>query len=93
MPGYAVAPSTDQILVAQPDTIEEIYNKVFYGFKYNPETGKTTVEVIREGEPIKLPESESYLAYEYAHWFASAKAINFTWEDSNKKTRLLMEIV
>lgn len=93
MPGYSIVPNANEpILVVDPETLEEIYNKVFYGLRYNPEDGKVTVEVIREDEAISLPETDTYHSYEYAHWFASPKSINFTWKES-KKTHLFMEVV
>ncbi len=93
MPGYAIQPKLDKpILIVEPDTLDELYDNTFYGLKYNPITAEVIIEVIQEGEPIKLPESQVYRTYEYAHWFASPKQINFTW-DQSKGTNLLMEVI
>lgn len=93
MPGYAVEPKdSSSLLVVEPETFEELYGKVFYGMKYNPETATVSVEVIREGEVVSLPEQTSWIPEEYIHWFASPKSINFVWEEA-RGTHLLMEVV
>jgi hypothetical protein len=94
MPGYAIQPDINKpILIVNPDTLEELYENVFYGIKFDPSEGKATIEVIREGEPVSLPESNNYTDFnDYAHWLASSKSINFSWE-TNKKTHLLMEVI
>lgn len=93
MPGYAIEPNVNKpTLIISPDTIDELYGNVFYGIVYDPESGKVNVEVIQEGEPIRIPESSTYVTEEYAHWFASSKQINLTW-DQSKGTHLLMEVI
>jgi hypothetical protein len=93
MPGYAIEPQkSDSLLVVEPETFEELYGKVFYGMTFDPESGSATVEVIREGEIVSLPEQTNWIPEEYIHWFASPKSINFTWEGT-KGTHLLMEVV
>jgi len=92
MPGYAISPKLEKpVIIPDPETIEELYDNVFYGFKYDPVDGEVIVEVINENEPIKLPESTSYKPYEYVHWFASPKNLNFIW-DQSKGTHLLVEV-
>jgi len=84
MPGYAIEPNTAKpILVFEPDTIDELYERAFYGIKYNANTGKAYMEVVSEDEPIKLPQSGTIGNDDYAHWFASSKQINLTWRDED----------
>lgn len=93
MPGYAVPPVQNKpILIVEPDTIEDLYDNVFYGMMYDPSEGRVTLEILREEEDISIPASSTYLFYEYAHWFSSSKSINFTWKESNK-THLFLEII
>lgn len=93
MPGYAIAPNTSKpTLIVSPNTVDELYENTFYGIMYDPESGKVDLEVIQEGESIKIPESTTYKVEEYAHWFASSKQINLTW-DQSKGTHLLMEVI
>jgi len=93
MPGYAISPDQSSIFIVEPETLDELYGKVFYGIKYDPSEGQVSVEIIREGEIIRLPETNDFKTYEYAHWFSSSKSINFVWEDTFRSTHLLMEVV
>lgn len=93
MPGYTTnVSSSNQILIFEPDTLDELYDRVFYGMTFDPESGKISIEVIKEDEPIELPTTTDFAIGEYAHWFASSKQINFTWKEG-EKTHLLLEVI
>ena len=79
-------------LIVKPDTLDELYDKAFYGLKFDPSQGRLTVEVIKEDEPVVLPESNSYRTEEYATWFASAKNLNFEWKENVKASHLYLEV-
>lgn len=93
MPGYAIEPNTAApILLFEPDTIDELYGRVLYGIKFDPETGKATLEVVGDDDPISLPQQDLSNNDDYVHWFASTKAINLTWRQT-RPSHLYMEVV
>ena len=93
MPGYTKdVSSSNQILIFEPDTLDELYDRVFYGLTFDPLLGKVSIEVIKEDEAIELPTTTSFSIGEYAHWFASSKQINFTWKEG-EETHLLLEVI
>ena len=93
MPGYAIDPNTSgPILLFEPDTIDELYDRVLYGIKFDADTGKTTLEVVGEDEPISLPQQGLSNDEDYVHWFASRKAINLTWRET-KASHLYLEVI
>lgn len=67
------------------------FDKTFYGFKVNRDTGKLTVEVINDGSPVELPVDDVIDYDDYKTWFWSKNTVQFSWRAS-KKTHLLMEI-
>jgi hypothetical protein len=79
-------------LIVKPDTLDELYEKAFYGLKFSPLEGRLTVETIKEDEPVVLPESTSYKTEEYVTWFASAKNLNFKWKEYIKASHLYLEV-
>lgn len=94
MSGYAIEPNLNKsILVSEPDTIDELYGRVLYGIKFDPDTGKTILEIVGEDDPIILPQTGSTNDSDYAHWFASSKLINLVWrEETTNKGHLFMEV-
>lgn len=93
MSGYAVGPKiVTNILQQEPDDVSELYDKIFYGIKYDPETGSAHIEKIEEGEVIRLPQTGITNSNDYVHYFSSSKNLNFSWstEDSS---RLLLEVI
>ena len=93
MSGYAIPSKENKAsFIFEPDTIDQLYDSVFYGMTFDPKEGKVTIEVIKEDEPIVIPDSLNFQDGDYAHWFSSSKEINFTWKET-KKTHLFMEVV
>jgi hypothetical protein len=93
MSGYSKQPySSNQVLIFEPDTVDELYDRVFYGMTYDPSTGKISVEIIKDGETIEIPNSTNFSEGSYAHWFSSSKQINFNWKES-EKSHLLIEVI
>lgn len=93
MSGYAVGPKNATNVVQQnPDDASQLYDKIFYGIKYDPETGSAYVEKIEEGEVIRLPQTGITSPDDYVHYFSSPKNLSFSWstEDSS---RLLLEVI
>jgi hypothetical protein len=73
-------------------SIDDIANKTFYGFKYNVDTGRLTVEKINDGSPVRLPNAEFIREDDYKHWLWTRNTLGFDW-NSTAKTRLLLEVV
>jgi hypothetical protein len=85
---------TTDIIIFEPDTVAELYGRVFYGLKYDPLTGLATVEQIESGEIIKLPTLSPGITHEnsdYVTWLSSTKYLDFTWE-STLSSNLIMEV-
>ena len=92
MPGYASQPNVNKpVLVATPDTVEEFYDNIFYGLKYDPTDGSAYFERIDTGEVIVLPEEGVKNSDDYVHYFTSPKKLNFTWSTEDP-SRLLLEV-
>lgn len=92
MPGYASQPNVNKpVLVATPDTVEEFYDNIFYGLKYDPTDGSAYFERIDTGEVIVLPEEGVINSDDYVHYFTSPKKLNFTWSTEDP-SRLLLEV-
>jgi len=73
-------------------SIDDIANKTFYGFKYNVDTGRLTVEKINDGSPVRVPDADLLREDDYKQWLFTRSTLNFDW-NSNAKTRLLLEVV
>jgi hypothetical protein len=92
MPGYASQPDPSKaVLVSTPDTVEEFYDNIFYGLKFNAEDGSAYFERIDSGEVIRLPENGVTNSDDYVHYFTSPKKLNFTWSDEDQ-SRLYLEV-
>ncbi len=85
---------TTDIILFQPDTVAELYGRVFYGFNYDPETGMAEIEQIESGEVISLPElgdGSIHNPADYVTWMASTKYLGFSWE-TTLSSNLIMEV-
>jgi hypothetical protein len=81
-----------QSIIEKPDTLNDLYSKAFYGFKYNIENGNFSIEFIKENEPIKIPVSSNFLgSYEYFTWLSSTKKLSFNWNDNDQ--HLYLEVI
>lgn len=92
MPGYASQPNPNKsVLISTPDTVEEFYDNIFYGLKYDPTDGSAYFERIDSDEVIVLPETGVTNSDDYVHYFTSPKKLNFVWSDEDP-SRLHLEV-
>lgn len=91
MPGFASP--TAPVLYGNADffNVQDIGDKTFYGFRYNPETAKLQVEVINDGSVVSLPDSRTIKSDDYKQWVWTRNNLNFSWNSSNK-SHLLVEV-
>lgn len=57
----------------------DLADKTFYGFRYNPDTGKLQVEVINDGSPVELPQDGIIDKYAYTQWLWTRDTLSFQW--------------
>lgn len=82
------------IIIFQPETVSDLYGRVFYGLKYDPETGMTEIEQIESDEIISLPvlgDGSAHNPDDYVTWMSSSKYLDFSWE-STLSSNLIMEV-
>lgn len=78
------------------DTATEVADKVFYGFRFNPETGKLYIDILDGDEPVSLPHTDVQIdRYQYQQWFWSKNSVSFYWGDNETrwKNKLLMRLL
>lgn len=83
-----------QVILFNPDTIQDLYGRIFYGLTYDPATGLANFEQIESGEAIKLPVLEpgsNHETTDYVTWLSSTKYLGFAWE-SALSSNLIMEV-
>lgn len=68
----------------------DLVDKVFYGFRMNPDDGGLNVEVLDGDTPVSLPQEGVIDKYDYKQWLWSKDTIQFYWGD---KGHLLMRLV
>lgn len=92
MPGYASQPDPSRPVISdEPEVIENFYDNVFYGVRFEPETGRAFIEKISSGEVIRLPEDGITRTDDYVHYFTSPKRLEFAWSETDA-SRLLLEV-
>jgi hypothetical protein len=92
MPGYASQPNPNRPVIAdEPEEIDEFYDNVFYGVRFDAETGRAFIEKIGSDEVIRLPEEGITRTDDYVHYFTSPKRLQFTWSETDA-SRLLLEV-
>lgn len=60
----------------------DVADKVFYGFRLNPDTGGLDVEVIDDdSQAVVLPDLQDKILdkYSYKHWVWSKNSLQFQW--------------
>lgn len=85
---------TSDIIIFQPETVTDLYGRVFYGLKYYPSTGLAEIEQIESDEIIRIPTLSPGITHEtsdYATWLSSTKYLDFAWE-STLSSNLIMEV-
>ena len=86
--------ASSDIIIFEPETVTDLYGRVFYGLNYDPETGMVEFEQIESGEVISLPvlgDGSTHNYADYATWLASTKYLGFSWE-STLSSNLIMEV-
>ena len=96
MPGYLINQSggeTSNAFSEQNSTdLNQAYDKKFYGFRFNAQTGKLTVDEINDSIMlIRLPEPNVINANDYKTWIWSQNTLTFGWS-ATQKTNATMEI-
>jgi hypothetical protein len=69
--------------------MDELADKVFYGFKVNPDTSHLDVDVIDGDRPIVLPQSDIIDPHDYKQWVFSNHALSFQWDKGHLQVRIL----
>jgi len=78
-------------IIVEPDTLAEVYGRVFYGLRYNPATGVAYFEKIENDEIISIPTPNNISVDDYQTWLSSKKYLDFTWETATS-SNLIMEV-
>jgi hypothetical protein len=68
----------------------DLADKVFYGFRLNPDTGNLNIEVLDGDTPVSLPQDDIIDKYDYKQWVWSKDTIQFEWGNNG---RLLMRLI
>lgn len=68
----------------------DLADKVFYGFRMNPDNGGLNIEVLDGDTPVSLPQDEIIDKYDYKQWFWSKDTVQFEWGANG---RLLMRLI
>lgn len=62
----------------------DLADKTFYGFRYDTNTGRLSVEIINDGEtPVVLPQEGIIDSTDYKQWFWSQNTVQFRFSDNN----------
>jgi hypothetical protein len=78
------------------DTATEVADKVFYGFNFNPSSGKLYVDILDGDEPVSLPQTVVNIdRNQYQAWFWSKNSVLFYWGTNGTRwqNKLLMRLV
>lgn len=93
MPGYAIDSSQHKNFVYSDEaTLDNVVDKSFFGFIFDPETGNLTIKEIDDGDVVYLPEYGKNDSSDYVTWFWTKKNITFDW-DTTKPGHLIMEVL
>ena len=68
----------------------DLADKVFYGFRLDPDTGNLNIEILDGDTPVSLPEDSTIDKYDYKQWVWSKDTIRFEW---GTKGHLLMRLI
>jgi hypothetical protein len=56
----------------------DLADKVFYGFRLDPDNGGLTIEVLDGDTAVSLPQNEIIDKYDYKQWFWSKDTVQRT---------------
>jgi len=68
----------------------DLADKVFHGFRLNPDDGNLNVEIIDGDTPISLPQDNIIDKYDYSHWLWTKDTIQYYWGNNG---HLLMRMI
>jgi hypothetical protein len=92
MPGFAKPQdlTNNSTIIGEVSTIDDVANKVFYGFRYYKDTGKLILEILSGDDPVSLPKEDVINDLDYRQWIWTQKSLNFDWNNNNG--HLLVEV-
>jgi hypothetical protein len=92
MPGFAKPQdlTNNSTIIGEVSTIDDVANKVFYGFRYYKDTGKLILEILSGDDPVSLPKEDVINDLDYRQWIWTQKSLSFDWNDNNG--HLLVEV-
>lgn len=68
----------------------DLADKVFYGFRLNPDTGNLDIEILDGDTPVSTPQDGVIDKYDYKQWFWTKDTVRFEW---GTKGHLLMRLI
>jgi len=68
----------------------DLVDKVFHGFRLDPDTGNLTVEILDGDTPVSLPQDDIIDKYDYKQWLWTKDTLQFYW---GSKGHLLMRML
>lgn len=71
--------------------LETIADTVFYGFRFDPTTGRLVVEELSGADPVSLPQDNFLRKNDYWNWVWTRRDLAFRWNASDS-SHLLMEV-
>lgn len=97
MPGYLISQSgsaqVNNFSAQESSDINEAYDKIFYGFRVDPSTGKLFVDEINDNTmSVNLPDTNILNPLDYKTWIWSKNQLIFSW-NATKKTNMNMEML
>jgi hypothetical protein len=68
----------------------DLVDKVFHGFRLDPNTGNLNIEILDGDTPVSLPQDGVIDKYDYKQWLWTKDTLQFYWGD---KGHLLMRLI
>lgn len=95
MPGYAIDQAAHKnFIYADEATLDNVMEKTFIGFSYNPDNGNLNIVEIDDDSVVYLPQDNILdIDGDYKAWLWTKKNLRFSWDTTaGKKGHLLMEV-
>jgi hypothetical protein len=68
----------------------DLVDKVFYGFRLNPDNGNLDIEILDGDTAVSLPQDDIIDKYDYKQWFWTKDTVRFEWGTGG---HLLMRLI
>jgi hypothetical protein len=68
----------------------DLVDKVFHGFRLDPDTGNLNIEILDGDTPVSLPQDGIIDKYDYKQWVWTKDTLQFEW---GNKGHLLMRLI